>query len=298
MATGTTGCRTGPSGLTHNARMTEETPAMNTPTATPRHRRGILLVVVVVLIALAGAVLASGALSRGPSPVATRIAPLLPDLVMAPIETANAGIQEFTNLPVVRVDATIVNKGAGDFIIAARRAWPWSSDWTVYQQVEEASGGFTEQVTDGGMIFTGAPHTHWHVTDMESHRLERIDTGEVLSEVIKQGFCPFDTEAHFPTLPGAPPSPVFLESDCSGASFVTSMRMGTSVGWGDEYPWHMIEQSIDLTGIPDGTYRIREIADPLDWFEESDETNNETWIDVSIATNGGIPSVEVVGRAP
>ena len=117
---------------------------------------------------------------------------------------------------------------------------------------------------------------------MEAHRLERIDTGEVLSEVIKQGFCPFDTNAYFPDLPGAPASPVFLESDCAGAAWVTSLHMGTSVGWGDQYPWHMVEQSIDLTGIPDGTYRIREIADPFDWFEESDETNNETWIDVEI----------------
>ncbi len=228
-----------------------------------------------------------------------QVDPLLPDLTMGPIENATAGIQEFTNLPVVRVDATIVNKGAGDFVISAKRDWPWSGEWTVSQRISEAGGGYTERVTPGGLIFTGAPHTHWHVKDMEAHRLERLDTGEVLSEVIKQGFCPFDTNAYFPDLPGAPPSPVFLESDCEGAAWVTSLHMGTSVGWGDQYPWHMVEQSIDLTGIPDGTYRIREIADPFDWFEELDETNNETWIDVSIATSaGGIPTVKVVGRAP
>ena len=248
----------------------------------------------VVVVAIA----ATGFLTREEPPLPAQTEPLLPDLTMGPIETATAGLQEFTDLPVVRVDATIVNKGAGDFSLEATRAWPWSDDWTVYQRIEEAGGGYTERVTDGGMIFTGAPHMHWHVTDMEAHRLERIDTGEILSEVIKQGFCPFDTDAYFPDLPGAPEAPVYLESDCSGAAFVTSMHMGTSVGWGDQYPWHMVEQSIDLTGIPDGTYRIREIADPYDWFEESDETNNETWIDVEITDSSGIPTVKVVGRAP
>jgi hypothetical protein len=252
----------------------------------------------VALVAVVAGVVASGVLSREPAPLAARVNPLLPDLVMGPIEVANAGIQEVTNIPVVRVDATIVNKGAGDFVIAARRDWPWSHDWTVSQRISEAGGGYTERITPAGLIFTGAPHTHWHVKDMEAHRLERIDTGEVLSEVIKQGFCPFDTDAYYADLPGAPASPVFLESDCEGATFVTSLHMGTSVGWGDQYPWHMIEQSIDLTGIPDGTYRIREIADPFDWFEELDETNNETWVDVAISGSGGIPKVTVVGRAP
>jgi hypothetical protein len=261
-------------------------------------RRRRWLVLGAILVAVILVITATFILTREEPPLQAQVEPRLPDLTMGPIETATAGIQEGTNLPVVRVDATIVNKGAGDFVISAKRDWPWSGEWTVYQRISEAAGGYTERATPGGLIFTGAPHAHWHVKDMEAHRLERIDTGEVLSEVIKQGFCPFDTNAYHPDLPGAPPAPVFLESDCQGAAWVTSLHMGTSVGWGDLYPWHMVEQSIDLTGIPDGTYRIREIADPYDWFEESDETNNETWIDVEITDSTGIPTVKVVGRAP
>ncbi len=235
---------------------------------------------------------------RGPAPLAARVNPLLPDLVMGPIQEVMGGLQEFTGDPVVRVEATIVDRGAGDFLTSARRDFPWSDHWTVYQRIAEAGGGFTEHATAADLIFAGAPHSHWHIKNMEAHRLERIDTGEVLHEVIKQGFCPFDTDHSFAALPGSPAAAVYVESDCEGPAWVTSLTMGVSVGWGDKYPWHMIEQSIDITGVPDGTYRIREIADPNNWFEESDETNNETWVDVQIATQGGIPTVSVVGRAP
>jgi hypothetical protein len=236
--------------------------------------------------------------TRGPTPLPNSVHPLLPDLVMAPIEVAMGGLQELTGDPVVRVEATIVDRGAGDFLTSARRDVPWSNDWTVYQRIAEAGGGFTERATPAELLFAGAPHSHWHIQNMEAHRLERIDTGEILHQVIKQGFCPYDTDQEFPDLPGSPAQPVHLEPDCEGPAWTTSLTMGVSVGWGDKYPWHMIEQSIDIAGVPDGRYRIREIADPSDWFRESDETNNETWVDVDIVTSGGIPTVTVTGRAP
>ena len=51
---------------------------------------------------------------------------------------------------------------------------------------------------------------------------------------------------------------------------------------------------MELTGIPDGRYRIREIADPFNWFDELDETNNETWVEVDISTVGGFARVTLV----
>jgi len=259
--------------------------------ATPRR---VIAAGLVVLLAVVGGSLAL----RGPAPLSAAVNPLLPDLVMGPIEEVMGGLEEFTGAPVVRVEATIVDKGAGDFLVAARRDFPWSDHWTVYQRIQEAGGGYTELATAADLLFTGAPHSHWHVNNMEAHRLERIDTGDVLHEVIKQGFCPYDTDRYFAGLPASPADPVHVETDCEGPAWVTSLTMGVSVGWGDKYPWHMIEQSIDVTNVPDGKYRIREIADPNDWFEESDETNNETWVDIELTTKGGIPSVTLVDRAP
>lgn len=272
--------------MTHNARMTSASRRLLT-------RRRVIAAGLLVVLLFAGLLA-----SRQPVALATPVDPLLPDLVMGPIEEVTGGLAEFTVAPVVRVEATIVNKGAGDFLVSARRDFPWSDHWTVYQRFSEAGGGVTERATAADLTFTGVPHSHWHVKNMEAHRLERSDTGEVLSEVIKQGFCPYDTDTYDGELPRAPANPVYLETDCEGPAWVTSLTMGVSIGWGDKYPWHMVEQSIDISGVPDGNYRIREIADPYDWFQESDETNNETWVDVEITTKGGIPTVKVVDRAP
>lgn len=219
---------------------------------------------------------------------------ILPDLVMGPIEEVTGGLEEETGNPVVRVEATVVNTGLGPFLVSARRDFPWEGDWTVYQQFVESQGGRSERQTAAELVFTGAPHSHWHVLNMESHRLENRETGEVLSEVIKQGFCPYDTDRYYPDLPTSPTAPFFVEADCEGPSWNLVLKMGVSSGWGDKYPWHMVEQSIRIGDIPDGIYRIREIADPFDWFVESDETNNETWIDVEIRNASGIPTVTMV----
>jgi hypothetical protein len=255
---------------------------------------GLAVAVVAVLAGVVGLRLTSFSTTALPA----RVHPLLPDLTMGPIEEVYGGLAEFTNDPVIRVEATIVDKGAGPFLTSARRDFPWSGSWTVYQRIVEAGGGYTERATPADLLFAGAPHSHWHIKDMESHRLEDPATGKVLSEVVKQGFCPFDTDKYVGDLPGAPPNPEYMESDCEGPAWVTQLTMGVSVGWGDKYPWHMVEQSIDVKGVPDGTYRIRETADPFGWFDETDETNNETWVDVSIVTNSGIPTVTIVGRAP
>lgn len=284
---GIAGGRTIRGWMTHNAAMTSRAIRFLTP------RRLVAAGLVVVLAVILGSLAL-----RGPAPLPAAVNPLLPDLVMGPIEEVRGGLAEFTQAPVVRVEATIVNKGAGDFLVSARRDWPWSDSWTVYQRLPEAGGGYTESATAADLVFTGVPHSHWHVKNMEAHRLERLDTGEVLSEVMKEGFCPYDTDLYDGELPRAPANPVYVESDCEGPVWVTSLTMGVSSGWGDKYPWHMVEQNIDITGVPDGIYRIREIADPNNWFEESDETNNETWVDVEIKVYGGIPTVKVVDGAP
>ena len=58
--------------------------------------------------------------------------------------------------------------------------------------------------------------------------------------------------------------------------------MGLSVGWGDEYPWHLFEQEIDIS-FPEGRYRLRATADPFGWFDELDEANNEVVVDIQLS---------------
>lgn len=262
-----------------------------------RQSRRLFLLLAPIVVAVALIVTALYASSRGPEPLPEAVDPLLPDLAMAPIEYVDGVLAGTDVRPYLRFGATILNYGAGDFVLSIRRSWPWSDDWVVSQRVPEAGGGFTERATPAGMTYSGDDHDHWHVRAVEAHRLERIDTGEVLAEVVKQGFCFFDTAVYEPELPGAPTKARYEERACDGL-VSTSMVVGLSVGWGDVYPPDMIEQRIDLSGIPDGRYRIREIADPEGFFVETDETNNETSVIVDITTEGGIPTVVIVAEEP
>jgi lysyl oxidase len=58
------------------------------------------------------------------------------------------------------------------------------------------------------------------------------------------------------------------------------VEQGIDAGWADVYNWFLADQFIDITGLPDGVYRLEVIADPNDTLLESDETDNarSTWI--------------------
>ena len=56
-----------------------------------------------------------------------------------------------------------------------------------------------------------------------------------------------------------------------------------SVGWGDKYPWKFAYQWIDITGLPSGTYTLRYAVDLWRLFIESQESNNCSYVRLSIS---------------
>ncbi len=58
--------------------------------------------------------------------------------------------------------------------------------------------------------------------------------------------------------------------------------MGLSPGFGDPYHWTLPDQRLLVNGLEDGVYRLWADADPGDWFRESDEGNNLTWVDLRL----------------
>jgi len=62
--------------------------------------------------------------------------------------------------------------------------------------------------------------------------------------------------------------------DRAGFTSCSPDRQGLSVGWTDVYQYYLAGQSIDITGLEDGTYALMSTADPLNLIQESDETNN------------------------
>ena len=53
-----------------------------------------------------------------------------------------------------------------------------------------------------------------------------------------------------------------------------------------------------MNGLEDGVYRLWADSDPGDWFRESNEANNLTWVDVRLTLSVTPPRVEVVRQGP
>ena len=51
-------------------------------------------------------------------------------------------------------------------------------------------------------------------------------------------------------------------------------RQGINNGWSDVYDWYIPDQYIEVTGVPNGYYRLEFCADPFNEIEEENEDNN------------------------
>jgi hypothetical protein len=261
-------------------------------------RRWLLDIIVIGVGVVLGAVLFTTIQrDRDPPPLETAVEPLVPDLVMDRIGIVKPGPPDELGRQSIVFPATIANIGAGDFLIEATRSWPWTDDWVVTQRIQDGAGGYTERPTTASLVFGGDEHDHWHVRGVEAHRLERVDTGEVIAEVVKIGFCFFDTDYLYPELPRAPTEEQYDGTACEGP-FTTGQVVGLSVGWGDVYPSSLPEQRIYIDGLAAGRYRLSQVADPADEFAELDETNNEAWVDFDLGWRAGTPQVAIVDRGP
>ena len=162
---------------------------------------------------------------------------------------------------------------------------------TVSQRIRTSAGSSREVGTPAVMFWAGDGHDHWHVRDVEAYRLIRLDNGRRVGTGAKHGFCYFDNTTYRLGLAGAPSAPVY--GGCGRAGDLR-VKTGLSVGWGDTYPAGIAFQWIDVTGLKSGRYRLRAIADPANWFAETNNANNSTWVDLKLTGSG----VRVVAYGP
>lgn len=252
--------------------------------------------IVTLLFAVAVIVIGALILSRGPGPavvIPSPRAPVYPDLVSVPLSDFLIGTEETTAVEQLRFTSTIANIGAGALRLEGYRGGT-GPDWQVIQWLDEPAGEPSGRQTGANLVFGGHGHEHWHLEFGASYRLRAADGGEVGTQT-KAGFCFFDQIRLDPAIDGAPTERRFLTESC-GTESATEVEMGMSVGWSDPYFWQLEDQSVDITGLPDGDYRLTAQADPDDWLLESDEANNATWTDLRIGTlEGGLRSVEAIG---
>ena len=220
--------------------------------------------------------------------------PSLPDLAMAPL--ADLSVDNTADgRALLRFSATIINIGTGRFELSASRP-DTSAAFKVRQRLYDADGSADERRTSAKLIFAGDGHTHWHVRNLESYELSREDGGAEVGTSAKAGFCFSDDVRYRPSLPGAPASAQYHRPQCGTPSSL-SLVMGLSVGWGDRYGSKLPDQYIDITGLADGAYRLRATADESNWFKESNEKNNRTWVDLTLEHVRGKVTAKVDGFA-
>lgn len=218
-----------------------------------------------------------------------------PDLGMAPLSDISihkVGGRRSDGPTQLRFSATIVNIGSLPLELAALRA-DENSPFSVVQRL----GGTDVPTPAVSLVFGGDGHSHWHVNNLERYDLVRLDNGVKVGTSTKSGFCFYDT-TYYRTLPGTPSQGVYHSAGC-GTQESLAVTMGLSIGWGDRYPATLPDQYIDITGLANGRYRLVAEADPANWFAETDETNNATWVDLSIVTNkGGKTKLRIHGFGP
>jgi uncharacterized repeat protein (TIGR01451 family) len=250
--------------------------ADRTRRAAPRGRRRVIWLSVAAAVAFLAA----------PAPAAVA-ADRLPDLVILPL--TDIRIENSGGRRLLRFTTVIANQGTGAFEVRGRRGSTAEAEMTTIQRIFNDTGGFRDTaVTPARMFWAGDGHNHWHVRDLETTVLLRISDGIQVGAIAKRGYCFYDNYRFRLTLPGAPQSSWYTGCGFQSALAVT---MGLSVGWGDEYPYYLAYQYVDITGLADGRYRLITVADASDWFDEANEGNNGTSADVQLGASS--PSADL-----
>jgi hypothetical protein len=207
----------------------------------------------------------------------------LPDLAMAKLR--HIGTKTVHGRRLLRFSAIIVNVGEGPFELRSRRANS-RSRWSTRQVIYDDAGGSRAVATPSvRLVYEGDGHDHWHVKDLEQYRLVPLRSAGGSRIGQKVGFCFFDNYDYRLWLPDAPEDPVYGHWGC-GTRGSVGLRNGLSVGWGDIYHRSLPGQSIDISGLPDGIYRLWATADQAGFFRESSDANNSTWVDLWIDADG------------
>ena len=187
----------------------------------------------------------------------------------------------------------IANAGAGPFEVFGSRPSTSRREMSIEQRVYQTTGGYRSVPTPAVMYYAGDGHVHWHVRNLEGAKLTDLQGNLVSDAYTKIGFCPSDNAIYDSSVPGTPTTAAYTGCGTNQPNLL-SILVGISVGWGDWYPANVVYQWIDITGLPNATYRIWAFAESQSaGFPQANESNNATWTDIRIGKN-----VRIVAYGP
>jgi len=238
------------------------------------------------------AIVAALGLGASAAPASAAPSARLPDLAMYQLSDFRID-KTADDRRLLRYTTIIVNIGLGEFQAEGSRTSSTEPEMSVVQRIFDDQGGSETRPTTARMYWAGDGHNHWHLRDLETSSLDRVDNRATVGSSAKHGFCFFDNVKFNPLLIGAPLSAVY--TGCGTDPNVLDQTMGLSIGWGDAYYYYLVDQWVDITGLAAGRYRLTATADAQDWFEESNESNNFTWTELRIRRNDRPPRVTAQG---
>jgi len=199
----------------------------------------------------------------------------------------------------LRFSSILVNIGKGDFVLRATRAK--DGVWHVEQDIQYSKSGAKPTPVPAQVVWGGDGHHHWHIKRIAAVRLVPYSSNGKVAFTKKAlidskiGFCFYD----FSRLLGGPEKPVYSRLSCGHSQSDTQIGMGLSVGWIDDYSYVLPGQSIDITALPDGKYRLYATVDDRHWFREATRANDLSWADIELSTKAnGARAVRVINPGP
>lgn len=190
---------------------------------------------------------------------------LLPDLQTLPPSALQITYSAYSDTTLLRLTNSVWNAGFGPLELWGKVGADGASHQVV-QRIFDASDDYQERHVGQFVFHPG--HFHWHLDSFALYELWSLQPDGSLDEVVatsdKVSYCLRDIRRQ-----PHPDQAVYM-----GYGSCSYGRQGLSVGWADVYDYYLPGQSIDISGLEDGSYALISTADPFNLIQESDETNN------------------------
>jgi hypothetical protein len=190
--------------------------------------------------------------------------PLIPNL--QPLRASNIELaSNDTGGTDLRFSTTSWNSGLGPLELVAGDRNSATLRQDVYQRIYDSNGTHAQYLA--GTFVLHPEHNHFHFEGYALYVLQSATANGASDRTSsKTTFCVMDTGYVNLSLSGAPQNAVY--TTC-GATV-----QGMSVGWGDRYYYGLPGQAIDVTGLPEGDYKLSIVIDPKNQLIETNDGDN------------------------